>query len=125
MKAEIISEGSRHCAGMGKEFQIVSTQETQPPYILGNYPRSEITFMCLSAGDRELQRPKLQKTPVTVIEVAEALSAFSGAKNVQCSRRDDEPAQRGAGRCGPVRAGAAAHAGKLERLRTASRSPRT
>jgi hypothetical protein len=69
MKAEIIAEASQHCAAQGKEIQIVSTQETQPPYILGNYPRSEIQFMCLSAGDRELQRPKLQKVPDTVIEV--------------------------------------------------------
>lgn len=69
MKAEIISEASRYCRGLGKELQIVSTQETQPPYILGNYPRSEIQFMCLSAGDIELQRPKLQKAPDTVIEI--------------------------------------------------------
>lgn len=69
MKAEIIGEGSRHCAGMGKEFQIVTTNETQPPYVLGNYPRSEIQFMCLSPGDSELQRPKMQKTPDTVIEI--------------------------------------------------------
>jgi len=69
MKAEIIAEASRHCAGLGKELQIVSTNETQPPYILGNYPRSEIQFMCLAEGDRELQRPKLQKTADAVIEV--------------------------------------------------------
>jgi hypothetical protein len=69
MKAEIIGEASRHCAGLGKELQIMSTNETQPPYILGNYPRSEIQFMCLAEGDRELQRPKLQKSPDTVIEV--------------------------------------------------------
>lgn len=69
MKAEIIAEASQYCMAQGKELQIVSTQETQPPYILGNYPRSEIQFMCLSTGDRELQRPKLQKTPDTVIEI--------------------------------------------------------
>jgi hypothetical protein len=69
MKAEIIGEASRHCAGLGKELQVVSTQESQPPYILGNYPRSEIQFMCLTEGDRELGRPKLQKAPDTVIEV--------------------------------------------------------
>jgi hypothetical protein len=69
MKAEIIAEASQHCATLGKELQVVSTQETQPPYVLGNYPRSEIQFMCLAAGDRELQRPKLQKAPDTVIEV--------------------------------------------------------
>ena len=63
MKAEIIGEASRYCVGLGKEFQVVASQETQPPYILGNYPRSEIQFMCLSPGDPELQRPRLQKTP--------------------------------------------------------------
>ena len=69
MKAEIIGEGSRHCASINKEFQIVSSNETQPPYILGNYPRSEITFMCLTPGDLELQRPKLQRAPDSVIEI--------------------------------------------------------
>lgn len=69
MKAEIIAEGAAHCRALGKELQVVSTQETQPPYILGNYPRSEITFMCLAAGDPELQRPRLQKTPDAVIEL--------------------------------------------------------
>jgi len=69
MKAEIISEASRYCIGLGKELQIVSVQETQPPYVLGNYPRSEIQFMCLSSGDIELQRPKLLKAPDTVIEI--------------------------------------------------------
>ena len=67
MKAEIIAEASQYCAAQGKELQIVSTQETQPPYILGNYPRSEILFMCLAAGNQELQRPKLQKAPDTAI----------------------------------------------------------
>ena len=69
MKAEIISEGSVYCSSQGKEFQIVSTHETQPSYILGNYPRSEIQFMCIAKGDPEHQRPKLVKTPDTVIEL--------------------------------------------------------
>lgn len=46
IKAEIIAEASRYCAGLKRELMIVSTQETQPPYILGNYPRAEITFTC-------------------------------------------------------------------------------
>lgn len=69
MKAEIIIEGSAFCRGMSKEFQLVNTNETQPPYILGNYPRSEITFMCIAGNDPEHQRPKLQKTPDTVIQI--------------------------------------------------------
>lgn len=69
MKAEIIVEGSTYCSSVGKEFQIVSTHETQPPYVFGNYPRAEIQFMCLTAGDSELKRPKLQKSPDQVIDV--------------------------------------------------------
>ncbi len=69
MKAEIIAEGTRYCTSLGKIFQIVSTQETQPPYVLGNYPRAEIQFMCLPGDDPELHRPKLEKTPDTVIEI--------------------------------------------------------
>lgn len=68
MKAEIIGEASQYCIALGKEFQFVSSQETRPPYILGNYPRSEIQFMCLSNGDYELRRPKIQKGPDIVIE---------------------------------------------------------
>lgn len=30
---------------------VVSTTETQPPYVLGNYPRSEVQFKCVLAGD--------------------------------------------------------------------------
>jgi hypothetical protein len=50
MKAEIIAEGSRYCASLGKDFQLVSAQDSKPPYILGNYPRSEIQFMCVAEG---------------------------------------------------------------------------
>lgn len=49
MKAEIITEGTQHCAALGKQFELVSAQETQPPYLLGNYPRSEIQFKCVAA----------------------------------------------------------------------------
>jgi len=69
MKAEIISEGAAYCRQQGKEFQLVNTNETQPPYILGNYPRSEITFMCITSNDPEHQRPKLQRSPDTVIQI--------------------------------------------------------
>lgn len=48
MKAEIIGEASRHCAGMGRELQVVSANESQPPYIFGNYPRAELQFTCVN-----------------------------------------------------------------------------
>lgn len=46
MKAEIISEASSYCTALGKRLELVSSEETKPPYIFGNYPRSEITFKC-------------------------------------------------------------------------------
>jgi len=48
MKAEIITEGRLYCVSEHKEFQLVSSTETQPPYVFGNYPRAEIQFNCLS-----------------------------------------------------------------------------
>lgn len=48
MKAEIIAEGVAHCRSLGKEFVLMSATETHPPYILGNYPRSEIAFRCVA-----------------------------------------------------------------------------
>jgi len=48
MKAELLADAAKHCAASGTELEVVSTQETQPPYILGNYPRSEIQFRCVA-----------------------------------------------------------------------------
>jgi len=48
LKAEIIGEGSEHCRKAGRTFKLLSADETKPPYILGNYPRAEITFACLT-----------------------------------------------------------------------------
>jgi phage tail sheath gpL-like len=47
MKAELVAEGTAHCRAQGLEFELVSAQETKPPYVLGNYPRSEISFRCV------------------------------------------------------------------------------
>ena len=48
MKAEIITDAQNYCTSWGKELNITATTETQPPYIFGNYPRSEIQFTCTS-----------------------------------------------------------------------------
>lgn len=46
MKAEVIQEASAHCKKEGAELELTNAQETKPPYILGNYPRVEIEFIC-------------------------------------------------------------------------------
>ena len=50
LKAEAIAEGAAKCVSMDQRFELISSTETQPPYILGNYPRVEIHFVCKSDG---------------------------------------------------------------------------
>lgn len=74
LKAEAFREASEYCKSQNKKLQVVHTSESQPPYILGNFPRAEIQFMCLGERDRELVRPKLKKEADVVIEKTDAIS---------------------------------------------------
>jgi hypothetical protein len=69
LKADAFREAGGYCAKQGKEFQVVSTSESKPPFVFGNYLRAEVQFMCLAKGDRDLARPKMRPAPDTVIEV--------------------------------------------------------
>ena len=71
LKAEAFQEATRFCEKRGKGLQVVSTYEASPPYVLANFPKAEIQFMCLDANDSELSRPKLKKTPDSVVEIKE------------------------------------------------------
>jgi hypothetical protein len=46
MKAEVLSDANAYCINANKKMQVVSTAESQPPFILGNYPRVEVQFSC-------------------------------------------------------------------------------
>ena len=52
LKATNISEGASYCAKLGKVFEFVAINETQPPYIFGNFPRSELQFKCGAKNGR-------------------------------------------------------------------------
>ena len=69
LKADAFHEANQYCASQGKYIRVVNTSDSAPPYVFGNFPRSEIQFMCLDKADAELTRPKMQKSPDTVIEV--------------------------------------------------------
>jgi hypothetical protein len=69
LKAEAFQEANQYCVSQGKSFQVVRTSEAKPPYILGNFPRVEVQFMCLDANDPELKRPRLTSEADTVIEI--------------------------------------------------------
>ncbi|WP_321867486.1 hypothetical protein [Paraburkholderia tropica] len=69
LKAKAYQQAAQYCLANGKSLQPVHTNESQPPYVLGNFPRVELEFMCLSESDPQLGRPKFQKDPDTVIQL--------------------------------------------------------
>jgi hypothetical protein len=50
LKAEALQEANQYCVGRGSDLFVTRSIETQPPYVLGNYPRAEIEFRCASPG---------------------------------------------------------------------------
>lgn len=47
LKAEVYQEAAAHCSVQKKDFEVVDYSETKPPYILGNYPRVDLSFRCV------------------------------------------------------------------------------
>ena len=50
LKAETLTEASTFCSKTGKVIKIVDSQESQPPYVFGNFPRIELTFQCVAGN---------------------------------------------------------------------------
>jgi hypothetical protein len=48
MKAELLTEADAFCKSKGSTLAVTKETETQPPYVLGNYPRAEIRFKCIA-----------------------------------------------------------------------------
>ncbi len=46
LKAEAYGEAGRFCGAKGKALQVVSENDAEPPFILGNYPKTEVHFKC-------------------------------------------------------------------------------
>ena len=61
LKAEALREANQYCESKGKRFQVIGTTEAKPPYLLGNFPKAEVQFMCIDANDPEFNRPRLRK----------------------------------------------------------------
>ena len=47
LKADALKEAYAKCSKSNESVKIVDSQESQPPYIFGNYPRIELTFTCV------------------------------------------------------------------------------
>lgn len=68
LKAEAFQEANQFCLTQAKELQVLSTHEALPPYILGNFPKAEVQFMCLDQNDPALGRPIHRPEPAAVIK---------------------------------------------------------
>lgn len=47
LKAEAIGEASQFCGAKGKALSVTSQKDAEPPFIFGNYPKSEVQFKCI------------------------------------------------------------------------------
>lgn len=50
LKARAIQEANAHCAADGKAAEVLTARESEPPYVLGNFPRVEVEFACVERG---------------------------------------------------------------------------
>jgi len=48
LKAEAYGEAGQFCGAKGLIPQVLQETESKPPFILGNYPRAEIQFRCIT-----------------------------------------------------------------------------
>lgn len=48
LKAEAMKEAYAQCQQTGKSVQILEAIDAKPPYIFGNFPKTEIRFKCVA-----------------------------------------------------------------------------
>jgi hypothetical protein len=46
LKVDAMKEASLFCSRQNGKFKMIEATDSKPPYILGNFPRSEIRFSC-------------------------------------------------------------------------------
>jgi hypothetical protein len=47
LKAKALTQADEFCGAKHMTFKVLNSTNSEPPYILGNYPRVEITFKCV------------------------------------------------------------------------------
>ncbi|HZM87127.1 MAG TPA: hypothetical protein VFF31_11440 [Blastocatellia bacterium] len=48
LKAEAMKEAYEQCQKTGKSVQVLEAVDARPPYIFGNFPKTEIRFKCVA-----------------------------------------------------------------------------
>jgi hypothetical protein len=63
LKAEALSEANQYCEARSKVMYMLTWTEAAPPYVMGNFPKAEVQFMCLDANDPRLKAPPQPSLP--------------------------------------------------------------
>lgn len=53
LKAEALKEAYAQCSKTRKSVKIIETIDAKPPYILGNFPKTEVHFKCINNEPKE------------------------------------------------------------------------
>jgi hypothetical protein len=46
LMADALREANQYCSSQQKSLSVVDTNEAQPPFVLGNYPKADVRFIC-------------------------------------------------------------------------------
>ncbi len=65
VRLEALAQAQGHFVSLQREFYMVGMVENKPPFILGNFPRTEVNFMCLDPADPRL-REQLSRNATSV-----------------------------------------------------------
>ena len=57
LKTKALGEAREYCKQRGLTMKIVAITESQPPYVLGNFPKAEVVFKALPPGHPDLEQP--------------------------------------------------------------------
>jgi hypothetical protein len=60
LKAEALTEAGQYCAARNQTLLVTNSKEVGPPYVMGNFPKAEVEFMCLNPNDPRLAPPPIQ-----------------------------------------------------------------
>ena len=48
LRGEAMQEAYARCSQSGRSVEVTDTVDSKPPYLLGNFPRVDITFRCVA-----------------------------------------------------------------------------
>lgn len=66
LAGDLFREANSFCAARGRQMQPVNVRSRDGSF--SNFAQSSVQFRCLDAGDPELRRPNLQRSPDIVIQ---------------------------------------------------------